>query len=714
MCPISHWFHPATINGIFKANCILYTNLSVLGLIQQIIDCKLLPVKKISMRSSLFLSGRSCLFLFLVVTAISGMAQNNSGHNWYFGSSPFGIRFNRIDNSATLVNGKTALGTGGSATASDRITGSLLFYTDGATIYDVTHAAMPNGTALGGNTSSNQPVAITNVPGTKSQYYVFVNTASFTTGGSVSYRIVDMSLFGNAVFPDPPQGEGVGANVAIAGLTGRSEAMIAVPHSNGEDFWLITHANGTADYTVTSITAAGPGVTSNVTFTGVGLIEVAANFTYHPSSGRIAVSPQEDTRDIEIINFNNTTGVISFNQRVLNTGIASTTNQAIYDTEFSSNGRYLYISRPGEAGITADVMQYDILSPGTTIASVLPQPINRSYGLQMGPDSVIYHLYQASAGGSFLVGSLTNTDTIASEVVYDPTAFSSAPNFNAMQFSAVPPPDTVLLTVSFTSQGTCANSPISFYPTVNPGADSLVWNFGDGGGATAWSPVYTYTAAGAYNVRVTAFLNGDSANFTLPLNITQFDLQLSLVQDTTACICEYKPPVGTSCNGGPFQVTVQAQGGSPTFQWFGPPGAMAGQTSATLTPDSAGYYYVVATLGGCSAYAGVNIKTYDSLDQRANIWYFGQNAGIDFNGLPDNPAVPISGPLNTPEGTSVISDRNGQVIFSTDGMRIYDKADVDITPAPVPPGLGGDPESTQSALIIPVPGDETLFYILYF
>src|SRR5690606_18294478 len=112
-----------------------------------------------------------------------------------------------------------------------------------------------------------------------------------------------------------------------------------------------------------------------------------------------------------------------------------------------------------------------------------------------------------------------------------------------------------------------------------------------------------------------------------------------------------------------------------------------------LTPDSAGYYYVVVTdATGCEAYAGINIREYGLQDQRANIWYFGQNAGIDFN---EQPPVSISGPLNSPEGVSVISDRNGQVILSTDGVRVYNKNDVEITqtvdgtPVVIPPGIGG-------------------------
>src|SRR5690606_37146384 len=102
---------------------------------------------------------------------------------------------------------------------------------------------------------------------------------------------------------------------------------------------------------------------------------------------------------------------------------------------------------------------------------------------------------------------------------------------------------------------------------------------------------------------------------------------------------------------------------------------------------------------------------YEVQDQRANIWYFGQGAGLDFNPLPDDPVAPIAGPVNSPAGVSVISDRNGQVIFSTDGQHIYNKNDVDITPDPNPPGVGGQPGATQSVLIMPVPGDETLYYI---
>lgn len=665
-----------------------------------------------AMRKRLPVSARrfTSVFLLLFITLAPLYGQNFSGHNWYFGNSNQGIRFSRSDNSATLVTNKAnPFGTGGSAVANDPINGNLLFYSDGVNVYDVTHTLMPNGAGLTGNTAGNQPVAMAKVPGSDTQYYIFTNTASFTAGGSVSYSIVDMASFGNAVFPTPAIGDVTSKNNAIAAIPNRSEAMLVIQHTNGRDFWLITHENGTPNYSVTLFDNSGtvPAATTNVT---LGLIDVAANFSYHPATGRIAVSPQEGNRNIEIVNFDPATGALTFNQRILNTAINSTINQAVYDTEWSNNGQYLYISRHGEGTVQADVLQFDFLNPATTLASVLPQPntIFRSYGLQMAPDSAIYHLYQALNGGPFLVGTLTNTDTIASEVVYDASAFGSNPDFNGTQFPSFAPKDSIEFSVSFTTEGTCSNTPVSFFPTVIPAADSLIWSFGDGQFANEWSPVHTYEQGGQMLVQVIAFLNGDTARASQTIDITQFDLELTLVQDTTACACELPVNADVCPSITPFEVSVQAQGGTPQYQWFGPGGILLGQTTETLRPDSAGYYYVVGTVGGCSAYAGVNIKEYDSLDQRANIWYFGQNAGIDFNGLPENPAIGITGPLVTPEGTSVISDRNGQVIFSTDGFNVFDKLNQDITP---PGGIGGQNTSSQSALIIPVPGDETLFYI---
>lgn len=662
---------------------------------------------------------RSLLLVLLSCAFSAGVeAQSFTGYNWYFGSTPQGVRFSRSDQSPSLVTNQAPLaGTGGGAVANSSVNGDLLFYTDGQSIYDVSHTPMPNGNPIGGgNPSGNQAAAVAKVPGQDDQYYVFVNSANNASFGAVTYHTVDMSLAGNGPIASLPMGDVISTNNTL-GLNNTAEAMIVIQQEGTENFWLITHSNdGTTTYTVTLFTSSGPQTPATY---NLGVITQPGNFAYHAGTNKIAVSPQEANRNVEILNFDPTTGVLTFDQAVPNSAVPTVTSgSAIYDTEWSFSGSYLYISSEGEPGVPGNVMQFDVNNPTVTMQSILPQPntIYQSYGLQMGPDSVIYHLYQATNGGPFLMGSIADTDSVAANVVYTPQVFPGN-NFGGMQFPSFAPADTTDLIVSFPPATACANTALGFFPTVQPGADSLRWDFGDGSGSVDWSPVYTYEAAGNYNVTVTAFLNGQTATATQVVTITDFDTQISMVQDTTACSCELPfpknehplPPSGP-CN--PFSITAEVQGnGTPQFQWYGPGGLIVGATSETLQPDSAGYYYLVATVGGCATYAGVNIKEYGVEDQRANVWYFGNQAGIDFNPNIPNAPVPISNTaMNAPEGTSTISDRNGQVVFFTDGVSVWDRKFNLVSSSP-PPGIGGSAQSAQSALIVPVAGDETLYYI---
>jgi hypothetical protein len=647
-------------------------------------------------------------------------AQSLTDHNWYFGSAQRDLRFSRADHSPSLVtNQQIPFGNGGSAVATDPVTGNVLFYTDGLRVYNWAHTAMSPGSALMGDPTQNQPVAICRIPGRRSQYYIFHRQT-----GVVRYTVVDVLRAGAAPPNTPPQGEIDfldSLNQTIpAHPTGLSEAMAVIPHSNGTDFFLVTHIANSSDYVVLPITATGFGAPTTVTAAN-SLLQQAASFTVKRTSTAtlIAVAPKEINTNVEVLTFDE--AILSLTAvRIPSSGVTSMGTEAIYDTEFSGTGQYLYVSRNGNLpAIAPNILQFDLTDLTLTADTVnLPATVDQSFGLQMGPDSVIYHLYQD--GANFLLGSFSNTDTIASAITYNPTAFAG--NFNGKQFPSFAPYRPPLA-VSFVTDGTCQNSPIAFYPTVVPGADSLVWDLGDGTIVTDWSPVHTYTAAAA-TVTVTAFLNGQSVT-SLPVNLslTPFDTQIQLVQDTTACTCElpfsktatvYPPPENTTpCNGQFFSVTGTVNGsGAANWEWFGPAGsAGAGSgTSAQLFPDSAGYYYLIAQVGSCQAYAGVNIKEYGVPDQRSNIWYFGNRAGLDFNPFPTNPIKAIENTvMNAPEGTSTISDRNGQVVFFTDGDKVWGPPTAGFPELAT--GIGGDPLSTQSALIVPVPGDETLYYI---
>lgn len=56
----------------------------------------------------------------------------------------------------------------------------------------------------------------------------------------------------------------------------------------------------------------------------------------------------------------------------------------------------------------------------------------------------------------------------------------------------------------------------------------------------------------------------------------------------------------------------------------------------------------------------------------ANIWYFGINAGLDFNS--GSPVPLLDGQINTLEGCAVLSNNLGQLLFYTDGKTIYTPA----------------------------------------
>ncbi|WP_445957893.1 T9SS type B sorting domain-containing protein [Yeosuana sp.] len=96
-----------------------------------------------------------------------------------------------------------------------------------------------------------------------------------------------------------------------------------------------------------------------------------------------------------------------------------------------------------------------------------------------------------------------------------------------------------------------------------------------------------------------------------------------------------------------------------------------------------------------------------SAQSEASNWYFGDNAGIRFNA--DGTITSLSnGQLSTEEGCTSISDNNGDLLFYTDGRFVYDRNN---NIMPNGSNLYGDKSSTQSAIIIPNPGNLNIYYV---
>lgn len=92
--------------------------------------------------------------------------------------------------------------------------------------------------------------------------------------------------------------------------------------------------------------------------------------------------------------------------------------------------------------------------------------------------------------------------------------------------------------------------------------------------------------------------------------------------------------------------------------------------------------------------------------QQASIWYFGQEAGLDFRQGAPTPL--LDGKLSTYEGSSVASTSRGQLLFYTNGVNVWNRQHQLM---PNGKGLAGSKSSSQSALIVPDPGSGNVFYI---
>jgi gliding motility-associated-like protein len=101
------------------------------------------------------------------------------------------------------------------------------------------------------------------------------------------------------------------------------------------------------------------------------------------------------------------------------------------------------------------------------------------------------------------------------------------------------------------------------------------------------------------------------------------------------------------------------------------------------------------------------LPLYCHAQKEAAIWYFGNNAGLDFNYAPPQP---IQNPnLQTAEGCSSISDHNGRLLFYTDGQTVWNKKHTMMENGN---GLFGHGSSTHSSLVVKKPNSNHEYYII--
>ncbi|MFI5218622.1 MAG: T9SS type A sorting domain-containing protein [Bacteroidia bacterium] len=315
--------------------------------------------------------------LILLLQTTYATAQNQA-NNWYFGNNA-GITFST--NPPTFLSGGQINTAEGCASISDN-NGNLLFYSDGVTVWDSTHAVMQNGTGLLGDFSSTQSGLIIPAPGSATFYYLITAPVHSSTN-PLAYSIIDMTL-----------NNGLGAitvkNVIL--LDTSTEKVTAVYHQNGIDIWIIAHGYPNNSFYAFLLTSLGINPIPVISSAG-NLITIASHKTGYlkasPCGNQLSMANYKSSglSTLELFDLEDSTGVVSNGLQIGQWNVGG----GVYGEEFSPDNSKLYasiISPP-------IVVQYDLLagSPPAIIASMDTIGVSLSNvigALQTGPDGRIY------------------------------------------------------------------------------------------------------------------------------------------------------------------------------------------------------------------------------------------------------------------------------------------------------------------------------------
>ncbi len=105
-------------------------------------------------------------------------------------------------------------------------------------------------------------------------------------------------------------------------------------------------------------------------------------------------------------------------------------------------------------------------------------------------------------------------------------------------------------------------------------------------------------------------------------------------------------------------------------------------------------------------FLSASIVDAQSIKNRTNFWHFNFNCAIDFNS--GSPVSLNNSALYNYEGTTSISDSNGNLLFYTGGGNIYNKNNQVMVNGS---GLTQGSSASQACLAVPLPGTDSIWYL---
>lgn len=543
----------------------------------------------------------------LVVTTLLllGLAPTVSAQreawNWYFGHRA-GVTFSS-GTAQSLSDGRLSTNEG-CATQSDPVTGDLLFYTDGVTVWNRMHDVMPGGEGLYGDASTSQSALIVPVPGNSSLYYIF-NPAPITSSAIGSrcfclyYSVVDMRKQGSF-------GEVVRWNQLLT--TDITEHLTATIDCRGDSYWIVVRSRTFRQFLSFRLTRDGLQTTPVISDAGNPNLPVrdAGQMHISPNSRHLVITSAAGNS--QLYDFNTITG------KVLNAIdlFPTSTAGSHYGAAFSRDSRKLYIS-VSNRGDTIPTVVYQFntaagdasdIQNSRKLAFTLPN-VTTWTSLQLGPDGRIYATRPGEPYLAVIERPGRNVDSIRfrdSAVILTGQCRVGLPNVIG---SMLVPPNPIQAgcnapIASFTGDTTCANTCLGFMDESVGNVDTWEWYFD--GGTPASSILKNpsricYAQPGLYPVRlVVSNRFGSDTTYRL----VRIQPPPSISTDSVADLCP-----GTSVRLG--------VSGAETYEWS-PRESLDDPASPTplARPKRTTHYIVVGRNAyGCADTASVTVRVLD-------------------------------------------------------------------------------------------------------
>lgn len=499
----------------------------------------------------------------------SGTSQNET-NKWLFGSNT-GLDF--MNTPPTSISSSMTTGEGCASVAN--AAGSLLFYTDGSTVWNQANMVMPNGSNLGGNGSTTQSSIIVKQPGNTNIYYVFSLGAG--DNAPLKYSTVDMSL-----------AAGLGSVTTNGTLINSlcTEKLTSVKHCDGINFWVLCRPSVQSTLHAYLVSAAGVNTVPVVsTLTGLNT-GWSGNMKTSPN-GRLIAFAEATSGNFEYCDFDNSTGIAS------NLFTFPGTFSYPYGVEFSSDGTKLFGTQEGSPSV---LLQWNLCAGSNQAIAASLYSVSvptQIMGMQLASDGKIYIARMGQT--TLAVINNPNNQGAACNYVHNGLVLTTGmsqfnlPNFITSFFKSPPPPFTYTTTgcqtASFTIPsvlGGGGGSGCTSFPTYT----SVVWDFGDPASgsntSTLPNPVHNYSQQGTYQPRLIIYYPCTSDTIKLPVTISGVPPILNVAGTFTIC---------------KGQTKTYAVNGADTYSWSSGPTT----TVISLSPTSTSVYTVTgtSTVTGC-------------------------------------------------------------------------------------------------------------------